>query len=196
MKLDLALQYESKDTQRIFNHYRNKYFIVVNEIGEDSFNALLDDSFIRAWKNFDEKKENAHFGKFLCGSIQFNINNILRTRQRESYIAEHNKLSLNAIVSRETMYQTEFIDTIESEGNDYSTLDINSTLQFIGKVVGLNSEEMLVLKYHIIDGMKVTDIEKYYGIGYRTLNNTCKRIKNRMKKDKEFMKEVRELCIS
>lgn len=186
--------YKSTSTQKIFKYYRNKYFIVSKEIGLDEFNSLLDESFLRAWRKYDKSVTNANFGKFLCGSIQLNINNRLRTRGYDWYKADMDKVSLNTLVIQDGENTTEFIDVLVD--NTSTTFEIEDAIEYIKDKVGLKPTEVKVLKLHVIDNLRCCDIEQKYNIPYTALSAVCRRIRNKMKNDKNFEKEVRKLCIN
>lgn len=184
--VELALNGDSSGFDFLYNSTKNnKYYLALKYVkNEEAAKDVLQDAYIRAWKNLDKLKEPEKFDSWLAQIVVNTAKNELEKRN-------HTPLDLRAD-SGEDEDDTEIFDRAVSSWDNVPELEYTreETRQLVHELIdSLSDEQRLVMIAFELEGLTTKEIAEQLGCSEATVKSRLRYGRNNIKQKAEELQK-------
>lgn len=184
--VELALNGDSSGFDFLYNFTKNnKYYLALKYVkNEEAAKDVLQDAYIRAWKNLDKLKEPEKFDSWLAQIVVNTAKNELEKRN-------HTPLDLRAD-SGEDEDDTEIFDRAVSSWDNVPELEYTreETRQLVHELIdSLSDEQRLVMIAFELEGLTTKEIAEQLGCSEATVKSRLRYGRNNIKQKAEELQK-------
>ena len=184
--VELALRGDSSGFDFLYNATKNnKYYLALKYVkNEEAAKDVLQDAYIRAWKNLDKLKEPDKFDSWLAQIVVNTAKNELEKRN-------HTPLDLRAD-SGEDEEDTEIFDRAVSSWDNVPELEYTKeeTRQLVHELIdSLSDEQRLVVIAFELEGLTTKEIAEQLGCSEATVKSRLRYGRNNIKEKAEELQK-------
>lgn len=184
--VELALNGDSSGFDFLYNSTKNnKYYLALKYVkNEEAAKDVLQDAYIRAWKNLDKLKEPEKFDSWLAQIVVNTAKNELEKRN-------HTPLDLRTD-SGEDEDDTEIFDRAVSSWDNVPELEYTreETRQLVHELIdSLSDEQRLVVIAFELEGLTTKEIAEQLGCSEATVKSRLRYGRNNIKQKAEELQK-------
>ncbi len=184
--VELALNGDSSGFDFLYNSTKNnKYYLALKYVkNEEAAKDVLQDAYIRAWKNLDKLKEPEKFDSWLAQIVVNTAKNELEKRN-------HTPLDLRT-ESGEDEDDTEIFDRAVSSWDNVPELEYTreETRQLVHELIdSLSDEQRLVVIAFELEGLTTKEIAEQLGCSEATVKSRLRYGRNNIKQKAEELQK-------
>ncbi len=185
--VEKALKGDTTGFDFLYNSTKNnKYYLALKYVkNEEAAKDVLQEAYIRAWKNLDKLKEPERFESWLSQIVVNTAKNELEKRN-------HTPLDLRAESSSEEEDDTEIFDRAVSSWDNVPELEYTKeeTRQLVHELIdSLSDEQRFVVIAFELEGMTTKEIAEQLGCSEATVKSRLRYGRNNIKEKAEELQK-------
>ncbi len=185
--VEKALNGDTTGFDFLYNSTKNnKYYLALKYVkNEEAAKDVLQEAYIRAWKNLDKLKEPERFESWLSQIVVNTAKNELEKRN-------HTPLDLRAESSSEEENDTEIFDRAVSSWDNVPELEYTKeeTRQLVHELIdSLSDEQRFVVIAFELEGMTTKEIAEQLGCSEATVKSRLRYGRNNIKEKAEELQK-------